>query len=52
MDIIAWLFAIIIAVVAWKFLKGAIKIIIIAMAILIILWLVYPYIAIVLESFS
>lgn len=52
MNIIAWLFAVIIAIVAWKFLKGALKIIIFATAILIILWLVYPYIAIVLGNFN
>lgn len=44
MDIISWVIAVVIAVIAWKFLKGLIKTAFFLVVVIIIAYQIYPYI--------
>ena len=45
MSILSWIIAVTIAIVAWKFLKGMLKLIFFLAAVVIIAWQLYPYVA-------
>lgn len=44
MDFVAWVVAIAIAVIAWKFVRGLFKVVLFCAAVAIIVWCIYPYV--------